>query len=139
MGKNYRAGVLAGLISSLPLSIFVLVVLLPNVLPWWQSRISSYTSFLELMAFVVLVFVGTMAFVGAISGLIFLATFNKIEKHSTYLKAIFPVVILWSLYLLGNTADLYSSYSAWLDMILLAALVLDAMFFAYLFDRQTKT
>ena len=137
MRKDLTAGIIAGAIASLPLTLFMYSSVIWEHWSTWQYRINSY-GLLYVSMTIVAMFV-LMALAGAVAGLIFSVAFNKLKIGPVYFRAIPGMVLLWVLYLLLNPKDFQSSYAIWWDWVLLVAMLLDALFFAYLFGRRIRT
>ncbi len=78
------------------------------------------------------------AILGTIAGYIFTKTVGKLPVRSTYIKAVLFCFILWLIpVLLVRRSMLFGYFEVFL--IVLVLFVLDALLFAYLFDRWTRS
>jgi hypothetical protein len=85
---------------------------------------------------------------GAIAGLFFVTATNKLPIPSTYVKAMIPVMILWSLFVVSSFVlawlpNLARNYGVFLNYFIetleaLVVLFLGTSLFAYLFNRWSK-
>lgn len=76
------------------------------------------------------------AVIGAIAGLLFVETTNKLPIQSVYVKAVIPVVIVGSLYLLGVSLNSMLFHVKVLEILGVTAL--STLLFAYLFNRWSR-
>ena len=134
MRRESKAAVKSGIISSLPLAL-----LFVNQLFVLQSSI-----FLAISPIIVLVVVPILlvtvvlcftSILGAVGGLVFVVTFNKLPFRSTYIKALLPFVILWVLDFLQRIWRASSPLGNNQVFFFGLVLIFDAAIFSYLFDR----
>ena len=137
MRRESKVAVKSGIISSLPLAL-----LFVNQLFVLQSSI-----FLAISPIIVLVVVPILlvtvvlcftSILGAVGGLVFVVTLNKLPIRSTYIKAMSPFVILLILNFLRRiwitSSGLGNSQVFFLGLVL----IFDAAIFSYLFNRWTR-
>lgn len=148
MRKETSAGVIAGAVSGAPAGFTFAVLAIFTLLGFLESRSTTSrhlalkahpTLLLVLEVSLVVRYVAVASFFGAIAGFIFVKTVNKLPLRSTYVKAVLPwpfLLILSTLLLLFLRPSLNRLIGiVKFELAPFAFLLVDAMFFAYLFNR----
>jgi hypothetical protein len=156
MRKETSAGIIAGLISGLPVgAIFGGQVALmlwkwfetPMPIPSTNATMSpaDYTFALTGVLWLFFTILSSFASLGAIIGFFFGVGLNKLPFRSTYVKAVIVSAILWVVFMLHSLPITYhwtrsggASYQlswSWESFPYLPLFTLDGLAFAYLFNR----
>ena len=140
MNQEFSAALKAGTMSALPLGSAYGVFMITYVFP--SNLLVSHPTFrATVLVGVVLMSLAFAAVLGAVAGLIFVAATNKLPIQSTYIKAVIPIPILWSLCLLYTIA--FNSlerflYLLALQLVPVSIILVCTLLFAYLFNRWSK-
>jgi len=137
MSKKASAGRKAGAISAIPVGLAWAIVALRVVsIPSSVSVSNAHTFIMIASASMILMSGVFAAVIGAIAGLLFVETTNKLPIQSVYVKAVIPVVIVGSLYLLGVSLNSMLFHVKVLEILGVTAL--STLLFAYLFNRWSR-
>ncbi|MGA8857547.1 MAG: hypothetical protein WB643_10325 [Candidatus Bathyarchaeia archaeon] len=155
MRKETSAGIIAGLVSGLPLG-----AISGGEAAWtaWTMEGSvrtpitnmtltqmSYTDSLISALFPFVIVLSLFVCVGILVGFIFAVAVNKLPIRSTYAKAIIISLILWLVFTIPSLPATYYAPSflphfewSWSSLPYLPLFVLDGLVFAFLFNRWSK-
>ena len=95
MNNEKRAAVKSGAVSSIPVAIALIANTLPIVLRLLESLMISNPALVALLVTLsVLTWLGMASVLGAIGGLVFVVSLNKLGIRYTFIKAMIPFVVL---------------------------------------------
>ena len=131
MKKETWAAAKSGAVAGIPVAVFLYADMLPVLWKVRSSLIATHPMDTQGIFFATIltavlsaaVSLGMMALLGAIGGLVFVVSLNKLPIRSTYVKSAIPFVALWALgflNLLWSSSDSFIQFAIQRSLFFLA-------------------